>query len=80
MRIFFYYFEVFGINEEMCVKNNTVEKYFVLGWSELCFMFSTLVNKDGPDNYRLSKNLVSGNQISVVKSVGKSVIIRAILI
>ena len=28
---FFYYFEVFGIYEEMYVKNNTVEKYFVLG-------------------------------------------------
>ena len=34
----------------MCVKNNTVEKYFILG----CFKFPIL-DKDDSDNYRFQK-------------------------
>ena len=36
---FFYYFEVFGRNQRMCVKNNIAEKYFILGWSNYVLSF-----------------------------------------
>ena len=55
-------FQVFERNEEICVKTNIAEKFIKIGWSELCWNFSTIY-KDGSDNYRFCWNFSLENYI-----------------